>query len=41
VFEKTRLQKGLSHVGGITTSGEFPKETQAAEKEVGGFKRIR
>jgi hypothetical protein len=40
VFEKTCLQKGLSYAGGITTSGEFPKEAYAAEKEVGGLRRL-
>jgi hypothetical protein len=40
VFEKTRLQKGLSYAGGITTSSEFPKEAYAAEKEVRGSRGL-
>jgi hypothetical protein len=40
VFKKTHLQKGLSYAGGIITSGEFPKEAHATEKEVRGLRGL-
>jgi hypothetical protein len=37
---ETRLQEAFSNTGGITTSGEFPEQAHAAEKEVGSLRGL-